>query len=135
MLEPIDKSAATDRLGKRVLAAEKKGERTRRSKIRFTTLLYNVRDKFGLNNDEFVVADTIEKLSGNHSPIPGWCIASKATLAESAAVRSRTTIHKIIDKLMSEGLIERNEYNPSYLRTTKTWDEEVQLTKNKAFNP
>ena len=134
MLEKFDKKGAVGRVETKILEAEKKSERVRRSRIIFTTLIYNVRDKFDLSNDEYVVADTIEKLSGNHSPIPGWCIASKATLGDSAAVKSRTTIHRIIGKLIDLNLIERNPHNPSYLRTTEEWEKEVRVTKDRAFN-
>lgn len=89
---------------------------------RYTTILHDVREKLGISVTEYVVADSIDKLS--NKPDFKWCTASRSTLASFVGLTDRGVI-KLINRLVELKLIERNKDNK--LRTTKKWHAEIVL--------
>ena len=79
--------------------------------------------------NEYCLADTIQKLSGNRSGVPGWCYAKKEHLAKNLGF-SRQSIHSMIKNLIKHGIIERSE-ETGYLRTTEVWYEKVETFKER----
>ena len=94
-------------------------------------MLHSSRRELGLSIDEYARADTVHKLSGVHSPVPGWCIASKPTLARALDL-SRSTTFRIIKRLAAKNLLEIDP-TTRHLRTTKRWHDIVEVTKTQVF--
>lgn len=89
--------------------------------IKYTTINHLARIHLGLNQNQYAVADSVQKLSSNpRSKNPGWCNAGKQSLADFIGVSRRTVINTI-NHLEEAGLIERNPSNPKLLRTTEEW--------------
>ncbi len=116
------------RLGDRIDNAKQERDRFRSEEARYTVILHSVRKKFGLSNNEYVMADTIHKLSGNHAPVPGWCSARKEVLGRSVGV-SRQSAHAAIKKLVDKGLVMAHPSFP-HLRTTEIWYNAVEVVRN-----
>lgn len=92
---------------------------------RFTVIHHPVREKFGLNNNEYSVIDSIHHLS--HRPNHPWCTQTRPEIGAFVGVGERT-VYRAIEKGLSKGIIEAEN---SALRTTEKWIEEVVLYKRK----
>ena len=98
---------------------------------RYTLVLHSARKSLHITINEYCLADTIHKLSSTHSPVPGWCYASKEHLGKSLGF-SRQSIHAMINKLKNKQLIEVQE-DTGYLRSTEFWRDTVEVLKTKVF--
>lgn len=91
--------------------------------LHYTTILHAVRKRFELSNNEYCVADLIDKLSHNPAaPRPGWCNASRKYMADELGV-SRQSVITIINSLESAGLLIRGANDN--LQTTALWYDSV----------
>jgi hypothetical protein len=86
--------------------------------ISFTIVHHAARIKLGLSLNDYCVADTIYHLSHNSANDLGWCYKSKENMGRDLGL-SKQTLHKIINKLIEKGLVEKNE--AGQLRTTANW--------------
>ena len=98
---------------------------------RYTLILHSARKQLDISINEYCLADTVHKLSGNRSTVPGWCYASKEHIGHSLGV-SRQSIHNMINKLKEKALIEVQD-ETGYLRTTDIWRETVEILRTKLF--
>lgn len=97
--------------------------------LNYTTINHAARKKLGISLNEYVLCDSIYHLANNPtSAVPGWCYASKNTLADNLDL-DRSTVIRSINRLIERGLLLRDE-STSYLKTTQIWFEEVLLTKS-----
>src|SRR5687768_6752711 len=86
---------------------------------RYTLILHQTRKRLGLSLMEYCVADSIYHLSNNPtSKVPGWCFASKETIAEFLSTTDRT-VFACISSLIAKRLIEKEE-TTKHIRTTRT---------------
>lgn len=96
-------------------------------KVRFITIDVNARDKMGITNDMYAVADSVYHLGNSpRNPVPGWCDASKVYLGEHAGV-SRATTFRYLNKLVAKKILERGENG--LFRTTDKWYKLVVIAK------
>jgi len=113
---------------------QKKNEKKKRlqsEEARYTLVLHLARKKLNITINEYCLADTIQKLSGNRSVVPGWCYASKEHLGKALGV-SRRSVHNMIDSLKKKKVVEV-DFDTGYLRTTELWRFNVEVTKDKVF--
>lgn len=97
-------------------------------KVKFIAIDVKARDRLGLSNDMYAIADSVYHLS-NHSPQnphPGWCDASKIYLGEHAGV-SRATVFRHLRVLEEKKLIQRGVNG--LFRTTEKWYNMVVIAK------
>lgn len=90
---------------------------------RYTVVLHNVRANLGLSLNEYVVIDSVHKLSHTDANYR-YCIMSKDNIAKFLGL-SRRTIFNAITTGLEKGLMEKNERGD--LRTTKRWIDLVEL--------
>jgi DNA-binding MarR family transcriptional regulator len=90
---------------------------------RYTLLLHDVRQKFGLSVNTYIVIDSIHKLSTNNRHFP-YCVMSKEDLADFLGI-ARATVFRAIKEAEELGLIER-EPNKG-LRSTDKWINTVEM--------
>jgi hypothetical protein len=98
---------------------------------RYTLVLHSARKTLHITINEYCLADTIHKLSGSRSPVPGWCYASKEHLGKSLGF-SRQSIHAMINKLKKKQLVEVDSAT-GHLRSTDLWRDTVEILKTKVF--
>ena len=118
---------SVDRLAK----AMRQSEDFRKSGVVYTTVIRNALHELNLDPRDYLMADTIHKLSGNASKIHGWCYASKQYLAKSINVSERTAFRSI-NRLKDKGLIEHHQKQAQLLRTTQNWIEAVEVRKRRS---
>lgn len=114
----------------REVAAQRK-RRMQAEEARYTLVLHSARKQLGITINEYCLADTIHKLSGSRSPVPGWCYAAKEQLGKSLGF-SRQSIHSMINKLKGKELIEVQS-ETGYLRSTDLWRDTVEILKTRVF--
>lgn len=103
------------------------------SSLSYNLILHEVRDFLGLTTNEYCVADSIYHLSNNPVGIvSGWCTASKTELGKCAGVTEQS-IHSMLKKLISLGLVQKDE-KTKFLKTTQKWYENVVLRKISLFS-
>lgn len=90
---------------------------------RYTVLLHDVREKFGLSVNTYIVIDSIHKLSTTNRNFP-YCVMSKEELADFLGL-GRATVFRAIKEAEDAGLIEREPKKG--LRSTETWINAVEL--------
>lgn len=112
-------------------AQAQRRKRMQGEEARYTMVLHSARKTLGVSINEYCLADTIHKLSGSRSPVPGWCYASKEHLGKSLGF-SRQSIHSMINKLRKKQLVEVQE-ETGYLRSTDLWRDTVEILKTKVF--
>ncbi|AGK56954.1 hypothetical protein HYPDE_26358 [Hyphomicrobium denitrificans 1NES1] len=112
-------------------AAQQKRKRLQTEEARYTLILHSARKKLGISIHEYCLADSVHKLSSTHSPVPGWCFASKEQLGQSLGF-SRQSIHGMIKRLREVGLVELQP-ETGYLRSTQKWRDTVEVTKALVF--
>ena len=110
-------------------AALQKRKRFQEEGARYTVIWHTMRKELGITINEYCLADTVHKLSGNRSSVPGWCYAKKERLARGLGF-SRQSIHSMVKNLVKRGLIEKNN-ETGYLRTAQLWYETVETFKEK----
>lgn len=112
-------------------AQAQRRKRLQTEEARYTLVLHSARKSLGISIAEYCLADSIHKLSGSRSPVPGWCYASKEQLGKSLGF-SRQSIHSMINKLRKKQLVELQE-ETGYLRSTDLWRDTVEILKSKVF--
>lgn len=106
-------------------------KRLQGQEARYTMILHSARNQLDLSITEYCLADTIHKLSSTHSPVPGWCYASKQHLADNLGL-TRRTVHNMLNTLKGKKIVEV-EPTTGYLRTTQHWHDTVEILKTKIF--
>lgn len=87
----------------------------------FTIINQYVREKMNLSLSEYCIADSICKLSNQHS----WCTISQDELAKFINI-SRQQVNRIIKKLVELGYVEKHE-NEKKIKITRKWIKEFEL--------
>ena len=100
----------------------------------YTVILHGPKQKLELTVNEYVLADSVHKLSGNHSPIPGWCYASKGYLGKILGVSERS-IFNLLKRLREKGVVDTHSARKNLLRTTKRWVDTVEVTRERLQRP
>ena len=127
-------SAVLGRSVDRLTAALKESEDFRKSGVVYSVVLRNALHELDLSGDEYLMADTIHKLSGTHSKIPGWCYASREYLGKSINATERTA-YRIIKRLKEKNLVEAHPERSNLLRSTHKWVETVEVRKGGSTTP
>ena len=130
-MQPISLQQTMHRIAERKEATIQRRKRLQGEEARYTLILHSARKALDITINEYCLADTVHKLSGNRSTVPGWCYASKEHLGHSLGV-SRQSIHNMINKLKGKALVEVQE-DTGYLRTTEVWREAVEVLRTKVF--
>ena len=112
-------------------AREARKVRLQHEEARYTMVLHSARKKLDISINEYCFADSVHKLSTTHSPVPGWCFASKEQLGQSLGV-TRQSIHSMINRLKAKGLIEVDPAT-GYLRSSQVWRDTVEVTRARIF--
>ena len=128
-MEPIEKRV--ERSIDKLTAAMRETQDFKKSGVVYTTVIRNALHELNLDPRDYLMADTIHKLSGNASKIHGWCYASKKYLAKSINVSERTAFRSI-NRLKDKGLIEHHHKQAQLLRTTQKWIEAVEVRKRRS---
>lgn len=100
-----------------------------KDRVNYTTINHIAREKLDLTWIEYGLVDLVHNLSNNPKSESRWCYASKQTLADNLGV-TKQYVHKMINKMISKGLIEKND-ETNYLRTTEMWYESIVLQDSK----
>jgi predicted transcriptional regulator len=99
-------------------------------KLGYTTILHHPRIELGLTINEYCFVDMVYNLSSSpNAAILGWCYASKESLGKMLGVSSRT-INTFIKNMIDKNLVEKQEYDSRYIRTTEYWYSSVVLFKH-----
>jgi hypothetical protein len=122
---------AQQRFARQEQAHKERKTRLQSEEARYTVILHHPRKQLGATINEYCLADTVHKLSGSRSMVPGWCYASKEHLADSLGF-SRRSIHNMINSLKSKNVLEVQE-GTGYLRTTEHWIHTVEIFRDKVF--
>ena len=126
---PFERSI--NRLNQQFAAGARRRQKLQPEEARYTLVLHSARKSLKITINEYVLADSIHKLSSNRSTVPGWCYASKEHLGKTLGF-SRRSIHNMLNSLKKKGLIEIQEEN-GHLRTTEAWREAVEVLKSRVF--
>lgn len=94
---------------------------------RYTMILHEVRDKFDISINTYIVIDSIHKLSSSNPRFP-YCIMSKSEMGDFLGITGRT-VFRCLNEAEEKGLIERHEPG---LRASDTWIKAVELYDLKA---
>lgn len=127
----INMGPAAQRIDQARQAGQERRKRLQKEEARYTLILHSARKKLGISIHEYCLADSVHKLSSTHSPVPGWCFASKEQLGQSLGF-SRQSIHGMIKRLREAGLVELQP-ETGYLRSTQKWRDTVEVTKALVF--
>ena len=126
---PFERSL--NRINQQFAAGARRRQKLQPEEARYTLVLHSAPNSLKITINEYVLADSIHKLSSNRSTVPGWCYASKEHLGKTLGF-SRRSIHNMLNSLKKKGLIEIQEEN-GHLRTTEAWREAVEVLKSKVF--
>ena len=130
-MQPISLQQTMHRIAERKEATIQRRKRLQGEEARYTLILHSARKALDITINEYCLADTVHKLSGNRSTVAGWCYASKEHLGAVLGV-SRRSIHNMINSLKGRGILELQE-DTGYLRTTEVWREAVEVLRTKVF--
>ena len=130
-MQPISLQQTMHRIAERKEATIQRRKRLQGEEARYTLILHSARKALDITINEYCLADTVHKLSGNRSTVAGWCYASKEHLGSVLGV-SRRSIHNMINSLKGRGILELQE-DTGYLRTTEVWREAVEVLRTKVF--
>ena len=130
-MQPISLQQTMHRIAERKEATIQRRKRLQGEEARYTLILHSARKALDITINEYCLADTVHKLSGNRSTVPGWWYASKEHLGSVLGV-SRRSIHNMINSLKGRGILELQE-DTGYLRTTEAWREAVEVLRSKVF--
>lgn len=83
------------------------------SNLIYTTIIFSVRDRLSISNNEYILCDQIYNLSRS-----GWCKSKQSYLAHNLGVSDRG-IRKMADRLIKIGLIEQSATGK--YKTTDKW--------------
>jgi CRP-like cAMP-binding protein len=131
-MDPISLRHASTRLAQQQGASAAQKKRLQGEEARYTMIFHHARKQLGISIHEYCLSDTVNKLSGNRSHVPGWCYASKEHLGGVLGV-SRRSIHNMINSLKKKNIVEVQE-GTGYLRTTEVWRETVEVLRDKIFS-
>ena len=130
-MQPISLQQTAQRLAQGREAAVQRKKRLQGEEARYTTILHSARRQLELSVVEYCLADTVHKLSGTHSAVPGWCYASKEQLAYGLSL-TRQSIHNMIRRLKEKEILEAHP-ETGHLRTTALWRDTVEVLKARVF--
>jgi hypothetical protein len=131
-MDRISLNHASTRLSHQQAAAAEQKKRLQGEEARYTMIFHHARRQLDISIHEYCLADTVNKLSGNRSHVPGWCYASKEHLGSVLGV-SRRSIHNMINSLKKRDIVEVQE-GTGYLRTTELWRETVEVLRDRIFS-
>src|SRR2546430_17515877 len=103
-MDRISLQRSRGNLSDHMTAAAQRKKRMQGEEARYTLVLHSARKELQITISEYCLADTVHKLSGARSPVPGWCYASKEQIGKSLGF-SRQSIHAMIKNLKSKELI------------------------------
>ena len=95
---------------------------------KYSIVLHDVRERFSLSLNTYVIVDSVHKLSSSDPNYP-WCVMSKADMAKFLKLGDRT-VFRALNEAEELGLIERNEHGG--LRATDKWIKAVEIFSIKA---
>lgn len=95
-------------------------------KLRYTTILHDVRARLDISWVEYGLLDTIYHLGAGPSSVDRWCHASKNFLAEKVLGVSKVATLSMIERMIKKGLLEKHP-ETKHLRTTQLWYEAVYI--------
>ncbi len=93
-----------------LFGSERRRKYFQQEEARYTVIFHKPRKDLRITINEYCLADTIQKLSGNRSGVPGWCYAKKEHLARSLGF-SRQSIHSILTQCKMDVNILLNKLN------------------------
>ena len=94
----------------------------------FTLIKHVPRVKFSLSNNDYCIASMIYTLSHNpESKFLGWYYGKIETLGKKFKL-GRSTAYNCVEKLIENGLVEKNDKS-GFLKTTKLWWNEFESIK------
>ena len=95
---------------------------------RFTIIDHNIQKNLNLSSNEYMVANTIYRLSTSTKNLfKGWCGAKKETIANFLNLSVRT-IPRILKNLEEKGIIEiKPKSNRKLIKTTTKWKKEFDI--------
>jgi hypothetical protein len=131
-MQPISLHQNMRQIAQQKEATIQRRKRLQGEEARYTLILHSARKALDITINEYCLADTVHKLSGNRSTVPGWCYASKEHLG-SVLGGSRRSIHNMINSLKGRGILELQE-DTGYLRTTEVWREAVEVLRLSAIS-
>ena len=99
----------------------------------YTVVLHEAKTKLGITVTEYVLADSVNKLSGKHSATPGWCHASKGHMAKILGVSERS-VFSLLSSLRKSGVVEQHPQHPGLLRTSALWEDTVEVLRGRLYN-
>lgn len=130
-MEPINAAQALGRIAAHRERATERKKRMQSEEARYTTVFHSARKNLDISVSDYCLADTINKLSGPRSPVPGWCIQTKEKLGHGLGF-TREGVHKMIKRLEQKGLVEVQP-GTGHLRTTERWHETIEVIRSWAF--
>ena len=95
-------------------------------------VLHEAKTKLGLTVNEYVLADSVNKLSGKHSATAGWCHTSKAHLGRILGISERS-VFSLLSRLRGSGIIETHPQHGGLLRTTELWENTVEVLRDRFY--
>src|SRR6185503_18248138 len=104
-MQHISLNSAASKIAHDREAFVQRKKRLQGEEARYTLILHSARKALDITINEYCLADTVHKLSGNRSNVPGWCYASKEQLGATLGV-SRQSIHNMINSLKGKSLLE-----------------------------
>lgn len=96
-----------------------------------TFINWNVREKTGLTNNEYMLMDFIRFRAGYSEGI-GWCTDNRDRLGKYVGVGSRA-IQKMIGRLEEKGYLKKNKRH--HLKHTPEWDELMESSNHEQSSP
>lgn len=130
-MQPISFQHTNQRIAEGRAALAQRKKRLQTEEARYTLVLHAARKELAISINEYCLADSVHKLSGARSAVPGWCYASKEQLGKTLGF-SRQSIHAMINKLKRCGLVEV-QAETGYLRSTDLWRDTVEILKTRVF--
>jgi hypothetical protein len=88
----------------------------------YTTIIHPIRKSLCLSCNEYIVLDQIYRLSHNDK-YGGWCVASKAKIAEWLDL-SEKTVFRAVERLIIKELISKDKQT-GWIKTTDSWNEQI----------
>lgn len=97
--------------------------------LNFTTIEEPARAALGLSRDEYAACNYIQTWSTHpENKTPGWCNRTKKQMSDFIGITDRG-LNKMLQRLESDGLIERISERTFQHRITKKWFDAVTLAK------
>lgn len=98
------------------------------SDLNFTPIYERARAHFSITRDEYALCNYVQTWSAHpDNKMPGWCDRTREQMAKWMGITERG-VRKMIDRLVSDGLLDRAE-GSKHLRVTRNWFQVVNQAK------